>query len=345
MQRIPERERPRGAPTVRDVALAAGVSVATVSRVLNANAGVDPGRRQRVLDVIAELGYRRDGVARNLRRRSTRVIGVVITDIENPFFTRLIRGVQDQAESEGYSIVLLNSDEDPLKEARCIDVLAEERVAGVLLTSVSEVTTSVDALIAGHTPIVLIDRRVPRTDLDLVIVDNVRGARLGTEHLLAEGYRRIACVTGPAHSTTGNERRLGYEAALLAAGLTPDPALIWHTDFRSEGGHAAARALLRMARRPDAMIVMNNLMTEGALRAIHEAGVRMPDELGLVGFDDLTWQQLVDPPVTTIAQPVREIGINATELLLRRCRGDRQPPATILLEPTLLRRGSSQRPR
>lgn len=337
-------DEPPKAPTVRDVAAAAGVSVATVSRVLNGIGRTDPARRQRVLRAIEALGYRRDGVARNLRRRSTMVWGLVISDIENPFFTSLVRGVQDSADGEGYSVVLLNSDEDLLKEGRCLDVLAEERVAGVILSPVSEHESDLEVLAASRTPTVLVDRRVTGVSMDMVCVDNRKGAREGTAHLLARGYRRGACISGPPRSTTGASRLEGYLAALRDAGREVDMSLVLTTDFKRRGGYDAALQLLDRRPPPDAMIVMNNLMTEGALAAIRERGLRIPDDVGLVGFDDLSWASLVQPRLTSIAQPVRELGLAAAKLLARRCRGDDEGfPATITLDPELRVRESSGR--
>lgn len=330
-------------PTVRDVAAAAQVSVATVSRVLNGDARVQPERRERVEHAIRRLGYRRDSVARNLRRGSTMVWGLVISDIENPFFTSLVRGVQDTAEQSGYSVVLLNSDEDLEKEARCLRVLAEERVAGVILSPVSEQGSSLTGL-PSSTPTVLVDRQVTGLEVDTVAVDHARGAYEGTAHLLQAGYRRVACISGPRHSTTGAARIEGYERAVRDAGLEPDPDLIHVTDFKRGGGHDAALRLLDLDPRPDAIIAMNNLMSEGTLWALQERGVAVPDDVGLVGFDDLTWSTLVRPRLTVVAQPVRQLGLTAAELLARRCGGDRSGfPATVRLPSELIVRESSAR--
>ncbi len=327
---------------MHDVAAAARVSVATVSRVLNGNEKVDPERQRRVLSAIEELGYRRDGVARNLRRGSTKVWGLVISDIENPFFTSLVRGVQDQADEEGYSIILLNSDEDLDKEGRCLALMVEERVAGAILSPVSETKSVMDLLISTGTPAVMVDRRIRGLAVDTVIVDNVLGAYDGTMHLLGAGHRRVACISGPAESTTGINRVTGYLRALEKTALAAEPELIRTTDFKRGGGYRATLDLFRQDPRPDAMIVMNNLMTEGALHALRELGLRVPRDVALVGFDDLSWATLVEPQLTTIAQPVRELGRAAAELLGRRCRGDSFGfPAEVMLAPSLQIRESS----
>jgi LacI family transcriptional regulator len=320
----------------------AGVSVATISRVLNGDGRVGEDRRGRVLAAIRQLGYRRDGVARNLRRGSTMVWGLVIGDIENPFFTSLVRGVQDTANREGYSVVLLNSDEDLETEAQCLRVLVEERVAGVILSPVSERSSNF-AAIPSTIPTVLVDRQITGAAVDMVCVDNVRGAYEGTQHLLDAGYRRVACISGPLHSTTGARRLRGYLQAMRDAGLAPDAGDVVATDFKRGGGHQAALQLLDSDPPPDAIIVMDNLMMEGALFALQERGVRIPDDIGLVGFDDLSWATLVTPRLTAVAQPVRELGVMAAELLARRCRGDRSGfPASVDLQPELTVRDSSR---
>jgi LacI family transcriptional regulator len=330
-------------PTVRDVAVAARVSVATVSRVLNGDPRVQPERRDRVEAAIRQLGYRRDSVARNLRRGSTMVWGLVISDIENPFFTSLVRGVQDTAEQAGYSVVLLNSDEDLEKEARCLRVLAEERVAGVILSPVSERDSTLTGLPAS-TPTVLVDRQITGLEIDTVAVDHAGGSYEGTAHLLREGYRRVGCISGPRHSTTGASRIEGYEQALRDAGHAPDPELICTTDFKRGGGYESALRLLDLDSRPDAIIAMNNLMTEGTLWALQERGLAVPEDVGVVGFDDQSWSTLVRPRLTVVAQPVRQLGVRAAELLTQRCRGDRSGfPATVRLPPQLTVRESSGR--
>lgn len=325
------------------MAEAAEVSVATVSRVLNDHPQVDPERRQRVLDAIAELGYRRDAVARNLRRRSTRVWGLVISDIQNPFFTALVRGVQDRAEQEGFTVILLNSDEDTERERRCLELMAEERAAGVLISPASEDSSAFRPLLDPSIPVVLIDRSTGDGGADLVLVDNERGAHDGTRHLLDQGYRRVACISGPLQTTTGRTRFEGYRRALEESGAF-DSRLVRHTDFKTPGGYAAAIDLFRPRSRPDAVIVMNNLMTEGALKALGDLGLAMPGDVGVVGFDEISWAALIDPPLTTVAQPVRELGLAAADLLARRCAGDLDGhPQTVTLAPRLVVRGSSTR--
>jgi LacI family transcriptional regulator len=295
-----------------------------------------------VLTAIESLGYRRDEIARSLRMGATKVWGLVISDIENPFFTSLVRGVQDQADQEGYAVVLLNSDEDLEKEARCLTLLLEARVAGVILTPVTERDANAALPASASTPLVVVDRRISGIPLDMVTVDNVQGAYQGTLHLLDAGYRRISCIAGPEHVATGSDRLRGYFQALRERGVEPDPALVRTTNFKQDGGYEAASQLLRQEPRTDAIIVMNNLTTEGALQAVQDLGLRVPGDVALVAFDDLAWSSLVQPGLTAVAQPVRELGRTAAQLLARRCRGDMEGfPSTVVLQPTLKVRQSS----
>ena len=230
--------------TIRDVARLAGVSPATVSRVLNNNPEVNGAYRERVKDAIAQLDYRPNGLARNLRRRATMVIGVIISDIANPFFTAMVRAVEDVAQAAGYSAVLANADEDVAKEVRYLEVAAAERMAGVVLSPASSKSTRIDLLAECGIPVVTVDRRLQTADVDSVVVTNRRAARQATEHLLAEGCRRIAFIAGPTETSTAADRLTGYRQALRAGGRPDDDSLVVSGGFRIEGGHQATAELL-----------------------------------------------------------------------------------------------------
>lgn len=302
--------------------------MSTVSRVL-AGSTVDPGMARRVREAVAALGYQPNRVASSLRRQSGTVWALLVSDIENPFFTALARGVEDTASEAGFPVVLCNTDENVDKERRYIDLVLAERVAGVILTPASE-SSDLSALAADGVPIVTVDRRV-RADVvgtvpvDAVLVDNVAGARSATSHLYDAGYRGVACITGPAGVTTADERCAGYRAAIEASGLNVDDRLIRRTDFKVGGGYAAAAELLSgTGRRPDALFVANNLMAAGALAAVRDAGLHVPGELGVAAFDDTPWGALMAPALTTVVQPAYEMGRRAAQLLARRLgeRGD-----------------------
>jgi LacI family transcriptional regulator len=328
--------------TIRDVASTAGVSPATVSRVLNGKQDVGEDLRDRVLAVVSELGYRPNGPARSLRTRAAMVLGLVISDITNSFFTSVVRGVEDRAQRAGYSVVLANADEDLAKEASYLEIAAAEHMAGVLLSPASSRSTSIDVLRERGIPAVTIDRRL-YADIDSVTVNNHRAAREATEHLISQGCRRVGFVAGPVQTTTAASRLAGYRAALRSAGQDPEQALIAYADFRTEGGYAATQRLLRRLDRPDGLFISNNLMTIGGLQAIAEAGLAVPGDIAVVGFDDASWATALRPPLTVVTQPTYEIGSRAVDLLLRRIAGEEFPPRNVVLQAKLVKRASSLR--
>ena len=327
---------------IGDVAQLAKVSPATVSRVLNRTGTVSEERVQRVLAAAKELGYTPSSAARALRQQRTRVWAAIIADIENPFFTAMVRSMEDVARDEGHRLVLCNSDEDLEKEASYLDIAVAEQMAGVVIAVASARDSRLDVLLERGIPVVAVDRRPLRheDDVDSVVVDNRLGARQATEHLIAVGAERIGFVGGPTRASTASERLDGYRSALRAHGRVADADLVRRADFKEDGGYAATRTLLAGRKRPDALFVANNLMTLGALRAINEAGRRIPDDLLLVGFDDAPWTTLVDPALTVVAQPTHEIGHQAARLLATASAD--LPARHIVLPPTLLIRGSTR---
>lgn len=328
--------------TISDVAALAGVSTATVSRALNGKSTVDPALVARVRAAAAELGYHPNALARNLRRQETAVLALIISDVENPFFTAIARGVEDLALTAGYSVVLCNADENEEKESRYLDVALQERVAGVVLSPTGK-ATGVEALRARGTPVVAVDRPLPESGGDQVLVDSRRAAREATEHLLAGGYRRIACVTGPVGIRTAEDRRAGYLDALRAASGREETGLVRRAGYRSEGARQGTMELLAEPERPDALLVANSVMAIGVLQALAAHGLRPGRDIGLVAFDDAPWATLVDPPLTVVAQPAYEIGKVAAQLLLARIGGNTGDPVTTMLEARLVVRGSSRR--
>lgn len=338
------KSRPSGrAITISDVARAAGVSNATVSRVLNGAPTVDPALAERVRAVIEEIGYRPNAIARNLRRATTSVWCLIISDIRNPFFTDVVRGIEDRASAAGYSLVLCNSDEDLDKEAVYLDLAVAERMGGVIIAPTSSQETTIAEVRASGIPVVAMDRLIEHDAVDAVVVDSVEGAREATAHLLAAGFERIACVTGPPDTTTGAGRLEGWRAAHRDAGLEPDEALVASADFMEAGGRAAAAELLTSGAEPDAFFVANNLMTLGVLETLEEARLEVPRDVGLVSFDDPAWARLMHPALTSIAQPTYEMGLRAAELLEQRLAGNDGPPETVVMRPQLRVRDSSRR--
>jgi LacI family transcriptional regulator len=328
--------------TISDVAARAGVSTATVSRALNGKSTVDPALAGRVRAAATELGYHPNALARNLRRQETAVLALIISDVENPFFTAIARGVEDIAQTAGYSVVLCNADENEEKESRYIDVALQERVAGVVLSPTGK-ATNVEALLARGTPVVAVDRPLPEAGGDQVLVDTRRAAREATEHLLANGYRRIGCVTGPEGIRTADDRCDGYLDALRAAFGDTATGIVRRAEYRSEGARQATLKLLRDAEPPDALLVANSVMAIGVLQALAAQGLRPGRDVGIVAFDDAPWTTLIDPPLTVVAQPAYEIGKVAAELLLARIGGDTGEPTATVLEARLVERASSRR--
>ena len=327
--------------TIFDVARKAGVSTSTVSRVLNGNDRVDPQLVAKVTRAIRELDYRPNRTARSLRLRHNRVWALVISDIRTgPFFADAVRGVEDGAHEASYPVFLCNTDEDPAKEAGYLQLAIAENVAGVILTP-SGPGTNLRPLLDAGIHVVLADRSLPGHHIDTVVADNTGGAKQATEHLLANGYRRIACITGPVAASTASERLAGYCNALEQVGIAVDGSLVRTADFREGGGHAAMRDLLAKKRRPDAVFVCNNRMAVGALQAIEEATLAIPDEIGLVGYDEVSWAPLLRTALTTVSQPAYDLGHESARLLLSRLSGYSGAPRTVVLPTSLNVRASS----
>lgn len=330
--------------TIQEVARHAGVSPATVSRVLNGNTSVHPDLVHRVRDAVAHLSYQPNGMARNLRRSESTLWAVIVSDVSNPFFTSMVRGVEDIAQDLGYSVVLCNSDESQAKEAGYVAAAVADRMAGVIISPASTPDTDLSDLVSHGIPVVAVDRRVDGAEVDTVLVDNELASQVATEHLLDMGYRRIACITGPSQAMTASERLAGYQAALRGRGIDLDQDLLRHADFRQAGGYSAMTSLLTEAD-PDAVFVANNLMTVGAIECLFDRRIEIPREMGLVGFDEPPWANLIRPSLSTVGQPTYQMGRVAGELLAAR-RADRgtvpaRPPQQVILHATLNIRDSS----
>ena len=328
------------ASTMKDVARLAGVSIATVSRVMSGTATVSRKLRERVQAAIEELDYRPSRVARSLRTRRARILGVIVSDIRNPFFTAVVRGIEDVAHVNAYSLLLCNSDENAVKEQLYIQVLLAERVAGVIISPTDEDSTTCGTLVDSRIPVVAVDRRLRRVDADTVIVDNIKGASQAVSHLVRMGHRRIASIGGPARISTGRERLEGYRNALADHEIAVDESLIKIGDFKQDSGYQLAHELLSLENAPGAIFVANNLMTLGALSAIHGRGLNIPRDVAIVGFDDMPWATSLPPPLTAVAQPTYELGSTAANLLLQRIADRERVLVEMMLEPDLVVRAS-----
>lgn len=324
--------------TIREVAARADVSQATAARALGGYGYISAAARRRVESAAAELGYRPNDVARALASGSTKTIGLIVGDIENPFFATLARGVANAVEDEGYTLLLANSDEDIGHERRAVEVFRTRLVDGLIVAPVTG--TEASHLRHERRPIVLVDRAIRGLSVDTVTVTNAQGAAAATEHLISLGHRRIAVVTDSPEIHSTAQRLRGYRSALRAAGLEVDDSLISYGASTQQGGYDAAMRLLGRPHRPRAVFTTNNFMTVGTVRALHELGLKMPTEIALVAFDDLDWMTIVEPNITVVTQPVLAIGETAGQLLLARLAGADEPPRRVRLPTELIVRSS-----
>ena len=309
-------------PSIRDVAQAAGVAIATVSAALNRSAPVSEQTRARVLAAAQQLGYSPNGIARSLRRGHTRLIALVVSDITNPFFGALARAVETAALESGFAVIVSNTDENPQREREALQMLREQRVAGVLLAPCgrgADYPSGLDAIQA--LPLVTLDREVAGLQRDFVGLDNAAAGRIVTEYLIRLGHRRIGFVGGPTGLANADARRAGYEAALRAAGLAPDATLVVNGGFREEEAFDAVQPLLTRPERPTALVAANNVMALGCMQAIHALGFRCPHDLSIAGIDDMPWSAALSPPLTAVAQPIEAMARRACDRLLARIEG------------------------
>lgn len=325
--------------SIKDVAETAGVSTATVSRVLADKPHVRPEVRERVMTAVKTLGYRPNRVARSLRVQKSNVIGLIVSDIQNPFFTAVGRAVEDIAYENQLSIFLCNSDEDPDKEMMYLNLMHDQNVAGLIISPTQHTVETLAKTGTPEIPTVVIDRRVRDVDLDNVLIDNVESTYKLVSHLIADGHRRIAAVFGAA-STTGPERKEGFMQALRDHNLDPAPELMKFAQPKEEAGYQTVHHFLSMLQPPDAVFASNALLALGAFRALRESQYKVPDDVAFASFDETIWTTLVKPGVTVIEQPTYEIGQTATELLLRRIEEPSRPAHEVNLKGKLIVRQS-----
>ncbi|MBM9514903.1 LacI family DNA-binding transcriptional regulator [Desulfogranum marinum] len=324
---------------IKDVAEAAGVSTATVSRVLSNKPHVREEVKKRVMAVVKKLNYQPNRVAQSLRSNTSRIIALIVADIENPFFQRVSRAVDDAAQELGYNVILCNTDEDPIKEKKCLDLLRVENVAGIILSPTRKGIDNFTETYSLEKPIVMIDRHVSNFDVDNVLIDNVSSAYAIVSHLIEHGYKRIAGVFG-AESTTGQERRQGFLKALKDNDIKPSQDLIKYSTPRENDGFNTALSLLQRNDRPDAIFTSNSLLASGTIRAIRESKLSIPNDIAIASFDDTSWAQLIDPALTVIEQPTYEIGRTAAELLIKRINDPSRSNREVVLKTKLVIRQS-----
>lgn len=331
--------------TLKEIAKMLGLAPSTVSRALNHPEMVSIETRRRVERAVRQYRYRPNTIARSLRVQDSQTIGLVLSDITNPFHAELARAVETAARQRGYTVILSNSDEDEDLERLALETLLSWQVRGLILAPCGRNRSLVEESLRLGIPVVQVDRVIDGLQTDAVLVDNRAGSRMAVEHLVALGHRRIAHIAGPQRLTTGAERLEGFRQAMADAGIPEEEQLVAYGDFREEGGYRATLELFRERHSPDewptAIFAANNEMAAGAIRALGELGHTIPDRISFVTFDDSRWAQLMHPALTVVAQPVEEIGRAACELLLRRIESGRSGATLYTLQPTLIRRQST----
>jgi len=279
-------------------------------------------------------------LARNLRVRQTRTVGVIIPDIENPFYTSVIGGIEEVLQASEHTLLLANSAENANREQANARTFQSEGVAGIIFAASGSDYSIYRDLLSTAMPLVAISRVPDSLRIDAVSVANQAGVRTAVSHLLGLGHRRIAIISGPPWISTAKERMQGYEESLAAAGIALDRDLVQFADFRQHGGYQAMSELLKLPGRPTAVFVGSNLMTLGALQAIHERNMQIPQQIAVVGFDDMPWAVSLNPPLTAVAQPAYKVGVTAARLLLERLQNPAKPPRHLVLETSLVVRSS-----
>jgi LacI family transcriptional regulator len=310
------------ATTLDDIAKLAGVSAMTVSRVINGRHGVSAATQARIEDAIAKSGYVPNRIARGLVSQKTMTIGLIVPDVVNPFFGPVVRGAEMAARRAGYRVLLCNSEGDLRLERECIDDLVSHQVEGLLLAPANDNSRhAIFPLLRGNFPLVLLDRTLPDSDCDFVVCDSAAGARRLVEHLIAIGHRDIAHLSDAEDTSTGRERLLGYQQALSAAGIPYREELVFRTTVDQIGGYRATQQVLALNPMPTVIFTVNNMTVVGAMQALRERGLSVPQDMGLVCFDDVEHLAVLSPFLTVINQPAETLGSLASQLLFERIAG------------------------
>jgi LacI family transcriptional regulator len=326
--------------TMDDVAKIAQVSTSTVSHVLNGTRKVSPATSRAVEMAVQELGYIPNTLARSLARSTTNTIGVAISALSNQYFSETVHAIETECAKHGIMMLFVDTHDDPEQELRVVKALHHRRVDGILLApSMGQQPLALDYLQANDIPTVLVDRLVAK-GFDQVGIENIKSSQALVAHLIEHGHRRIALIAGRPGFSTTDERIEGYQAALMAAGLPFDPALLVNGESNSEPARVVTRQLLALESPPTAIMAANNLMTLGAMHALRDANIAVPGQMALVGFDDFDWADFFVPRLTLIAQPVKALGARAVTLLLERIEYPERKKQTVRMAPTLRIRNS-----
>ncbi|EIV99403.1 LacI family DNA-binding transcriptional regulator [Thermoanaerobacter siderophilus] len=330
------------AVTIKDIAKLANVSITTVSRVINNKSeGVSEETRNRILQLVKELGYQPNAIARGLVTKKTKTIGLIIPDISNPFFPDIARGVEDSAHIYGYNVFLCNTDDNLEKESEYINALKEKYVDGIIFTSSSiPKHEHITDLIKSGIPVVIMDRRIDSEDIYGVFLDNYEGGYIATKYLIDLGHKRIGCITGPLYISNAIERLEGYKRALVDNEIEVDNRLIFEGDYKINSGIIGAEKLLE--HEVTAIFASNDLMAYGAYKAIRSYGYKIPDDISVVGFDDIQLSQILEPQLTTIRQPAYDMGLTAARMLIKLIEGKKMNKKIANFRPQLIIRQSTK---
>jgi LacI family transcriptional regulator len=312
-------------PTINDVARLAGVSTTTVSHIINGTRYVSDELKGRVEQAITVLDYHPNSMARGLRRGESKTIGLIVPDNSNPFFAEILRCIENIGYSNGYSVILCNSDSDIQKEITYTELLYAKQVDGIVFITTNNSCEHLQHLTDNGIPIVVVDRDVPLKGRDVLLVDNFQGGYDATQYLISLGHERIACITGPSRLTPSADRVHGYQQALQDAGVPQNPDWIVQGDFQFQGGESGIAQLLSLDPQPTAVFACNDLMALGVLRGLRLSGLSVPRDISLIGFDDISLASVISPALTTVAQPVQRISELAFELLINRIQKKELP--------------------
>ncbi len=329
--------------TIKDIARMAGVSTATVSMVLNnKDEHISALTKEKILSIAKEYSYIPNTMARSLVTKRTKTIGLVIPDIANPFFPEIARGAEDKANEAGYNIIFCNTDDNIEKEQKYIDMLSEKMVDGIIFTASSDRNYWLDMLHKQSIPIVLLDRDIPlKGDVGRIIVNNQQGTYEGTKYLIEKGYKQIAFINGNIANETAKHRLAGFKSALQDHGLEINSDRLLEGSFKREWGYGAASWLLSQEIQFDAVVCGNDLIAIGAIRALKDAGKSIPEDVAVLGFDDIYMSKLVEPELSTISQPKYEMGYKASELLIGMIEKEKNLKKHIVFDTKLVIRKST----
>ena len=327
-------------PTMRDVAERAGVSKTTVSHVINETRFVEEETRQRVLQAIAELGYRPSVIARSLTTNRTQTVGVIVSDSSNYFFAEILRGIEDVLRPEGYALLVCNTAEILERESHYLDLLLRQQVDGIIAAATSQRWDILSEAEIADTPVVFLDREFEGLCGPFVGVDNTRGAYLGTTHLIECGHHRIGILAGFQRLSTMRERLAGFRQTLQEHSIPLNEEWVITSPLSIDAGQETMRQILTLPGHPTAVFASNNLLSLGALLAINEMGLRCPEKIALVGFDDHPWAAISDPPLTVVRQPAQQLGQVAAQMLITLINGEQLPAPRVILDCKLILRQS-----